>query len=185
MTFMFRAAFAALLFVWAGAAIAAVLFVLAGAAIAAPGDKIPQAKVETLNKTKIVVPDGFTAERNVLLFSFGRDMQEAVDAWDAALAPDRDGAAVQVYNMPLIPNPGALVRGFISGGMRGIYKDKAARDRVIVMYVEEKGYFPALGVTDKTAPLIVVTDKAGVEIGRVQSAATDAAVANVRALIAK
>jgi hypothetical protein len=152
---------------------------------AAPGEKIPQAKVETLNKVKIVVPDGFTAERNVLLFSFGRDMQEAVDKWDAALTSDRDGTRVQVYNMPLIPNPGALIRGFISGGMRDIYKDKALRDRVIVMYVEEDEYFPALGVADKSAPLVVVTDNAGVEIGRVQSAVGDPAVAEVRALLAK
>ncbi|MDX2142256.1 MAG: hypothetical protein SFV19_02775 [Rhodospirillaceae bacterium] len=164
---------------------AALCVALAATALAAPGDRIPQAKVETLNKTKIVVPDGFTAEKNVLLFSFGRDMQDAVDAWDAALTPDRDGTQVQVYNMPLIPNPGALVRGFISGGMRGIYKDKAVRDRVIVMYVEEKDYFPALGVADRTAPLIVVTDQAGIEIGRVQSTLNDTAVAEVRALIAK
>lgn len=170
--------------VWAAAGLAACLL-MAGAAAAAVGTAIPEAKVETLNKVKLTVPKDFTAERNVLLFSFGRDMQAPVDAWDAALAPDRDGAAVQVYNMPLIPNPGAIVRGFISGGMRGIYEDKAVRDRVIVMYVEEKTYFPALGVTDKTAPLIVVTDKAGVEVGRVQGNLSDALLADVRKLIGK
>ena len=149
------------------------------------GAVIPEAKVETLNKAKIVVPKDFTAERNVLLFSFGRDMQAAVDAWDAALATDRNGTTVQVYNMPLIPNPGMIVRGVISAGMRSIYSDKAVRDRVVVMYVEEKTYFPALGVTDKTAPLIVVTDKAGVELGRLQTTLNDAALAELRALIAK
>jgi hypothetical protein len=156
-----------------------------GLAFAAVGTPVPEVKAETLNKAKITVPKDFTAERNILLFSFGRDMQAPVDAWDAALAPDRDGAAVQVYNMPLIPNPGAIVRGFISGGMRGIYEDKAVRDRVVVMYVEEKTYFPALGVTDKTAPLIVVTDKAGVEVGRVQGNFSDALLADVRKLIGK
>ncbi len=164
---------------------------LAGALIAPPaslhaavGTAIPEAKVETLNKAKMIVPKDFTAERNVLMFSFGRDMQAAVDAWDAALAPDRNGTTVQVYNMPLIPNPGAIVRGFISGGMRSIYADKALRDRVIVMYVDEDKYFPALGVNNKTMPLIVVTDKAGVELGRVQSTLNDAALADLRELIA-
>jgi len=169
------------------AALAVCVCVLAmpSAGKAAVGAPIPEAKVETLNKAKLVVPKDFTAERNVLLFSFGRDMQAAVDAWDAALGPDRNGTGVQVYNMPLIPNPGGIVRGFISGGMRGIYKDAAVRDRVIVMYVEEKTYFPALGVANKEAPLIVVTDKAGIELGRVQGALSDAALADVRALIAK
>jgi len=154
---------------------------LAWAGVGAP---IPEVKAETLNKAKIVVPKDFTAERNILLFSFGRDMQAPVDAWDAALAPSRDGTAVQVYNMPLIPNPGAIVRGFISGGMRGIYEDKAVRERVIVLYVDEDAYFPALGVTDKSAPLVVVTDKAGVELGRVQSMLNDDALAAVTALLA-
>jgi hypothetical protein len=152
---------------------------------AAPGSVVPEVKAETLNKAKIMVPKDFTAERNVLLFSFGRDMQATVDAWDAALTTDRNGTAVQVYNMPLIPNPGAIVRGFISGGMRGIYEDKAVRDRVIVLYVDEDKYFPALGVTNKTAPLILVTDKAGVELGRIQSVLNDTALSEVRALIAQ
>lgn len=159
-------------------------FLVSGVAWAGPGEPLPVVKAETLNKTKIEVPKDFTADRNVLLFSFGRDMQAPVDAWDAALAPDRS-AAVQVYNMPLIPNPGAIVRSFISGGMRDIYEDKAVRDRVVVLYVDEKTYFPALGITDKSAPLIVVTDKAGIEVGRVQGMLTDSSLAEVRSLIAK
>ncbi|MBL8642744.1 MAG: hypothetical protein JNK21_02340 [Rhodospirillaceae bacterium] len=149
---------------------------------AAPGDTVPPVKAETLSKVKFSVPQDFTAARNVLLFSFGRDMQAAVDAWDAALAPTRDGVRVQVYNMPLIPNPGAIVRGFISGGMRGVYEDKAVRERVIVLYVDEKAYFPALKITDRSAPLIVVTDRAGVEIGRVQSVVTESTLAEVRSM---
>ncbi|MSO99054.1 MAG: hypothetical protein EXR11_12690 [Rhodospirillaceae bacterium] len=164
---------------------AAALIVAAADARAAVGAVIPEVKAETLNKAKLVIPKDFTAARNILLFSFGRDMQPAVDAWDAALVPSRDGSGLQVYNMPLIPNPGAIVRGFISGGMRSVYKDKALRDRVIVLYVEEETYFPALGVTNKTAPLIVVTDKAGTELGRVQSNLNEAALAEVKALVAK
>jgi hypothetical protein len=57
------------------------------------------------------------------------------------------------------------------------------RDRVIVLYVDEKVYFPALGVADKDAPLIVVTDKTGVEIGRVQGNLSDALLADVRKMI--
>src|SRR4051812_5705865 len=103
----------------------ALLILLGGlwAASAAAADVLPTMKAETLNRTPFTVPGSFAAARNVLLFSFGRDMQQAVDAWDAALADLRaDPKACQVYNMPLIPNPGALVRGFISGGMRGVYK---------------------------------------------------------------
>lgn len=158
--------------------------VLAGPLRAAPGDVVPAVEAETLNKAKLAVPGSFTADRNVLLFSFGRDMQAAVDAWDAALADVRRDGAVQVYNMPLIPNPGALVRGFIKSGMRSVYADKATRERVVVLFVDEQSYFRALGVADRSRPLVLVTDKTGRELGRVQATASDDAVAQVRSLIA-
>ena len=153
---------------------------------AAKADVLPTIKAETLNKTPFVVPTSFTAARNVLLFSFGRDMQAAVDAWDAGLAELRaDPQACQVYNMPLIPNPGGLVRGFISGGMRGIYKDARLRDRVVVLYIDEAKVMPALAVTDRSAPLVLVVDAAGREIGRLQGAVSAESVARVRALVAE
>ncbi len=145
----------------------------------------PSIEARTLNKDRVTVPDDFSAARNVLLISFGRDMQEPVDAWEAALTPLREQSEdVQVYNTPLIPNPGALVRGFINGGFRGIYKDESLRDRVIILYVEEDEVFPLLNITDETKlqPLILVTDQSGAIIGRVSGLADEANVAAVKAL---
>jgi hypothetical protein len=145
----------------------------------------PTVKARTLNKDKITVPKDFSAARNVLLISFGRDMQEPVDAWDAALTPLRESSdAVQVYNSPLIPNPGALVRGFINGGFRGIYKDKTLRERVVILYIDEDEVFPALSITDedKAVPLVLVTDQVGGILGRVSGLANEANVAAVTAL---
>ena len=162
-----------------------ILFVGLLAPTFAHADVLPTIKAETLNRTPFPIPASFTAARNVLLFSFGRNMQQAVDAWDAAIADLRaDPKACQVYNMPLIPNPGALVRGFISGGMRGVYKDAAVRDRVVVLFVDEAKVMPALAITDRSAPLVMVVDAGGREIGRVQGAASPATVAQVRALVA-
>ena len=166
-----------------GVILCLIVALVAAAAYAEPGERFPSIKTANLAKTKMQLPDDFAAERNVILASFGRDMQDAVDAWDAALAPLRDGVKVQVYNTPLIPNPGAIVRGFISGGMRSIYKDPEVRDRVIVLYVDEDEFFPALGVTARDAPLVLVIDRAGVEIGRVQGTLDDANLAAVRDLI--
>lgn len=145
----------------------------------------PTVKARTLSKDKITVPEDFSAAHNILLISFGRDMQEPVDAWEAALTPLRESSdQVQVYNTPLIPNPGAIVRGFINGGFRSIYKDEALRDRIIILYVKEKEVFPALdiGEDDKAQPLILVTAKDGTILGRVQGLADEANVAAVTAL---
>lgn len=153
--------------------------------VVAQDSVFPTVKARTLSKDRITVPDDFTAARNVLLISFGRDMQEPVDAWESALTPLREGSdAVQVYNTPLIPNPGAFVRGFINGGFRGIYKDEALRDRVVILYVDEDEVFPALsiGEDDKAEPLIMVTDQSGVILGRVSGLADETNIAAVTAL---
>jgi len=146
----------------------------------------PTVKARTLNKDKITVPDNFSAAFNVLLISFGRDMQEPVDAWDAALTPLRQSSDhVQIYNTPLIPNPGAIVRGFINSGFRSIYKDESLRDRILILFVKEKEVFPALAIDDdvKTAPLVLVIEQDGTIIGRVQGLADEANVAAVAAFV--
>jgi hypothetical protein len=172
--------------VFAGTAARLCVLWLAALALPAGAETLPLIKAETLNKAPFTVPTSFTAARNILLFSFGRDMQAAVDAWDAALIPLRaDPAEVQVYNMPLIPNPGGLVRGFINGGMRSVYKDAAVRDRVVVLYIDEKQVMPALGVTDRSQPIVLVADAAGAELGRVQGPADAGNVEKVRGLLAR
>lgn len=159
---------------------------LASAPLVAQETVFPTVKARTLNKDRITVPADFTAERNVLLISFGRDMQEPVDAWDAALTQLRESSdAIQVYNTPLIPKPNGIIRGFINGGFRGIYEDDAMRDRVVILYVKEKEVFPALniGEDDKAVPLILVTNKAGKILGRVSGLPEGSNVDAVIALV--
>lgn len=161
------------------------IMVLAGPAVA-QDTVFPTVKARTLNKDRITVPEDFTAAYNILLLSFGQDMQQPIDAWEAALTPLRESSdGIQVYNTPLIPNPGALVRGFINGGFRGLYKDEAMRERIVILYVKEKEVFPALGITEevKTVPLVMVTAQNGRIIGRVSGEADEANVAAVTALV--
>lgn len=145
----------------------------------------PPVQARTLNKERFVVPGSFKAGRNILMLSFGRDMQEPVEAWDAALAPLRESqGSVQVYNMPVIPNPGAIIRGFINSGFRGLYTDEALRDRVVILFVDDEFYEAAgISVEDRTAPLIIVTDQDGGIHGRVSGQVNEAAVTAVRALV--
>ncbi|MDG2319265.1 MAG: hypothetical protein P8L79_03300 [Rhodospirillaceae bacterium] len=166
-----------------------VLLLITGSVIAQDNlssDTFPIVKARTLSKDKITVPEDFSAAYNILLISFGRDMQEPVDAWDAALTSLRESSdQVQVYNTPLIPNPGAIVRGFINSGFRSIYKDEALRDRIVILFVKEKEVFPALAIDDdvKAAPLVLVVAQDGTITGRVQGLADAANVAAVLAFV--
>lgn len=146
----------------------------------------PTVKARTLNKDRFTVPEDFTAAYNILLVSFDQDMAESIDEWDAALTTLRETShQIQVFSTPLIPNPGALVRGFINGGFRGMYKDEIVRDRTIILYVKEKEVFPDLNISDedKAQPMIFVTDQQGRIIGRVSGLADEENLAVVKALV--
>jgi hypothetical protein len=78
------------------AAVGLVVVAAHDVAVAAPGDPFPPVKAESLARKKIAWPADFTAKRTILLFSFGRDMQADVDAWDAALGPVRAAGARDV-----------------------------------------------------------------------------------------
>lgn len=151
-------------------------------------DVFPTIEARTLNKDRFTVPVDFTKPRNILLVSMDQGLEDAIDAWDAALEPLRASSdGVEVYNTPLIKKPGALIRGFINGGFRGIYKEDEVRDRVIILYLEDQdAVFASLEVKeeDKSAPMIFVTDQAGEILGRVPGPATPENVAAVTALAA-
>ncbi len=146
----------------------------------------PTINARTLNKDRITFPDDFTAAYNLLLVSFDQDMAVHIDDWDAALTTLRESTEqIQVYNTPLIPNPGALVRRFINRGFRGIYEDETLRDRIVILYVKEKEVFPALNIgdEDKAVPMVIVTAQDSRILGRVSGLADERNVAVVQALV--
>ncbi len=169
-------------------AVGLALAVLAFAVPSAQADVFPTVKARTLNKDRFTVPEDFEKPRNILLVSMDQGLEDAIDAWDAALSPLRASSdRVEVYNTPLIKKPGALIRGFINGGFRGIYKGDDVRDRVIILYLEDQdAVFAMLDIKeeDKSAPMIFVTDQAGEILGRVPGPATPENVAAVSALVA-
>jgi len=147
----------------------------------------PELEMKTLNKESFKIPGDFIASNNILLISFGRDMQEPIEAWDSSLKKifDSDNK-VDIFNTPLIPNPGRFVKGFINSGFRSIYKDKSVRDSIIILYVEEE-VFPMLEIDEVVmkTPLIIVVDKEGVILGKVSGLANDDNIQLVISYISK
>ena len=59
------------------------------------------------------------------------------------------------------------------------------RDRVVILYIDEDEVFPALNISDddKLQPLVMITDQAGVILGRIAGVVDDANVARVTELV--
>jgi hypothetical protein len=122
----------------------------------------PYVKAKTLNKDSFFIPDSLNTEFNIFIISFNRGMQGEVENWliDLELLNNQK-SSFDVFNSPVIPDPGRFVRGFINRGFKSIYKEKSVRDKVIIMYVDEDNFFSTLNINDslKEKPLIMVLNR--------------------------
>ena len=102
----------------------------------------PQITSKNLNKDTFIVPDSLDKAFNIFIISFDRDMQIEADKWFSDLAIlNNSKPIIDIFNTPVIPDPGRFVRGFINRGFKSIYKNKSMRDRVIIMYVKKDGFY--------------------------------------------
>ena len=116
-------------------------------------------EVEDLNEKPITLPSGLPAERSLVIVAFQREQQENVDTWVNGMnLPDSD---LPWLELPLIDNPGLLMRWFINSGMRRGIPDPKARAHVVTIYTDKAAFLAALGIEDEADVYALVVDRQG------------------------
>jgi hypothetical protein len=154
-----------------------VLLVLA-LAVPAAAQILPPISAADLNKKKIVWPRDLTAERTLLIIAFDRAQQAQVDGWVAGLRLKSPGAPAW-YEVPLINNPGGLIRSFIDGGMRRGIPSVQDRAHVVTLYGDKKALMKTMGLTNEKTVHALVVDRAGRIIAGVSSSYSAAGAATL------
>ena len=122
----------------------------------------PGIDAKDLNKDEFNIPNNLSSEFNIFILSFNRDMQLKADEWFQALMLSNNLVRdVNIFNIPVIPDPGRFVRGFINRRFKGTYKDQAMRNKIIILYVDEKKFFKALDIDKniRSEPVILLLNK--------------------------
>ena len=122
----------------------------------------PDIDAKDLNKNEFNIPDSLSEGFNVFILSFNRDMQMDADEWFQALVLLRGQASeINIYNMPVIPDPGRFVRGFINRGFKSLYKSKDVRSKIIILYVDQESFFKGLNIDEniRNKPVILLLNK--------------------------
>ena len=107
----------------------------------------------------IALPDGLPGDRTVLLIAFAREQQKDIDGWVAGLHLD-DGK-IPWLEVPVIDNPGPLVRWFIDSGMRRGIQNHETWKHVVTLYIRKSEFKAAIGVTDESKVYAMVVDRHG------------------------
>jgi hypothetical protein len=114
---------------------------------------------EDLNEQDINLPDDLSADRTLFIIAFQREQQQNVDTWIDGMELPTSNLAW--YELPVIENPGLLVRWFINSGMRSGIPDTDMRAHVVSIYTDKAAFLSSLGIQDESTAYAVVVDQQG------------------------
>lgn len=136
--------------------------------------KLPQVKGSNLNRKKMVFPDDFAGQINLVFIAFLRWHQDLIDEWVpyvAQLAEDFPG--LHYYEFPTLSRRGLLYRTFLNEGMRAGIPNPATRARTITLYLDKGAFRRALEIEDEQNIWLYLFDRSGQVLWRVEGRFTE------------
>ena len=132
---------------------------------------LPRVTAYTLDKVKATLPADFAAPLNLLILSFQRDQQPAVESW---LPLSGSGAApkVQVWLLPVSPRENGLYRWWLNASLRSSLPPTLPRRYTVPLYVNKPEFLRSLQVTSEQEVVLLLTDKGGHVLWRTAGPAT-------------
>jgi hypothetical protein len=122
--------------------------------------QFPAMKVQNLNGSLASFPAQFPGKRTLLFVAFDGKQQGIIDEWVQHF-PRRDTTGTEWLEMPIIPDPGYLMRAFVHHGMRSGTPEPIVRNRIFTIYTSTEAFVKALGLPDSKQVHAVVTDRSG------------------------
>jgi hypothetical protein len=136
--------------------------------------KLPQVKGSNLNRKKMVFPDDFSGEINLVFIAFLRWHQDLIDEWIPfveQLAQEYPG--LEYYEFPTLPNKGFVYRTFLNEGMRAGIPSEATRGRTITLYLDKRAFTEALDIDSEQNIWIYLFERSGEVLWRTEGRFTE------------
>ena len=95
------------------------------------------------------------------MIAFEEVQQADVDTWTEGLGLSAPANNIPWIEMPLINNPGMLMRWFINTGMKGGIPNKELRSHVWTAYTDKKAFMQACGMPSEKVIYALVVDRKG------------------------
>ena len=129
--------------------------------------RFPVVRGSNLDRKKLVLPQDFSGEMNLVLIAFQQWQQAQVDSWiPFALQMEDTELGFRYYELPVIRRLNALARTFINEGMRAGIPDPVARERTVTLYVDKIQFRQDLGLTREDDIYVLLLDRQGTVLWR-------------------
>jgi hypothetical protein len=131
--------------------------------------QFPTVTGANLQRKKLMLPQDFEGELNLVFIAFQQWQQNQVDTWiPFARQLEKTHAGVRYYELPTIQRLNVLARTFINEGMRAGIPDPTARERTITLYLDKAAFREALQLPGEDDIYVLLLDRQGQVLWRTE-----------------
>jgi hypothetical protein len=130
--------------------------------------KLPTVEGSNLNRKKMIFPDDFDGEVNLVFIAFLRWHQDLIDEWVPFVAQLAEQfPSLHYYEFPTLSERGFFYRTFLNEGMRAGIPSPATRERTITLYLDKLAFRKALDIENEQDIWLFLFDKTGQVLWRI------------------
>jgi hypothetical protein len=112
--------------------------------------QLPTVKGRNLLRQKMIFPNNFAGDVNLVFIAFLRRHQDLIDEWVPFVEElAQNYSELQYYEFPTLPPKGPIYRTFLNEGMRAGIPNEATRARTITLYLDKSAFRKALDIDDE------------------------------------
>jgi hypothetical protein len=134
----------------------------------------PPVTADALDKAKLNLPADFDRPLNLLVLSFARDQQDAVDSWIQTAQQIKSAhPQVQLWVLPISSREDVLYKWWLNSSIRGSLLNNQSAHYTVPLYVNKPQFRKTLAIRSEKQIVVLLTNKAGLVLWRGDGAATD------------
>ena len=131
--------------------------------------RLPKVEGSNLARKKMVFPDDFTGEINLVFIAFQRQHQDLIDEWVPFVEQlGLEFPELHYYEFPTLPRKGFFYRTFLNEGMRAGIPNPVTRARTITLYLDKSAFRKALDIQHERSMWVYLFDKKGEVLWRTE-----------------
>lgn len=131
--------------------------------------QLPTVKGSNLKRQKMIFPDDFAEDINLVFIAFLRRHQDLIDEWVPFVEElAREHPELHYYEFPTLPRRGPIYRTFLNEGMRAGIPNEATCGRTITLYLDKSAFRKALDIENEQNVWLYLFDKSGKVLWRTE-----------------
>jgi hypothetical protein len=154
-------------------------FLTSDAADVTAAPRLPNVTGKDLNGKPWKAPADFQADRTLVILGYEQEQQAAIDTWTAGMGLTKPANTLPWVEMPVIDEPGLVMRWIIDTGMQSGIPGKDARSHVWTAYTDRKAFLKSCGIDSVNVIHVLVVARDGAILAMESGPHTDKAAARI------